>query len=244
MQWYYVREGQRLGPIDEMELRTLAAQQIVTPDTLVWNPDMSDWGRFGEAVLSEIRQATQPASGACAECGREFPWERLVTFGRVQVCGECKPLFFQRVQQGTVYPVAMPYGGFWIRACAKIADFAILGVLQTAIQMGLLKMVSSGNLQLTMLFSALTGLFSLVLTIGYDTWFIGRFGATPGKMACGLRVVFSDGSRISYLRALGRALGSLLSGAVLYIGYAVAAFDEQKRALHDFFCDTRVVRER
>jgi uncharacterized RDD family membrane protein YckC len=28
----------------------------------------------------------------------------------------------------------------------------------------------------------------------------------------------------------------------LFIGYLMAAFDDQKRALHDRICDTRVVR--
>ena len=72
--------------------------------------------------------------------------------------------------------------------------------------------------------------------------FIGRYGATLGKMALGLRVVTSEGAPVTYARALGRYFAKLLSAFLCGIGYLLAAFDEQKRALHDRICDTRVVR--
>jgi uncharacterized RDD family membrane protein YckC len=34
----------------------------------------------------------------------------------------------------------------------------------------------------------------------------------------------------------------MLSAIILMIGYIMAGFDEQKRALHDILCDTRVIR--
>ena len=80
------------------------------------------------------------------------------------------------------------------------------------------------------------------LGIAFETYFLGRFGATPGKMACGLKVVRPDGEKITYGRAFGRTLASLLSGMIIYIGYIIAAFDEERRTLHDRICDTRVVK--
>ncbi len=59
----------------------------------------------------------------------------------------------------------------------------------------------------------------------------------------GLKVIRSDGSPISYWRAFGRYLGTQLSSLTLMIGYIIAAFDDEKRALHDHICDTRVVRK-
>jgi uncharacterized RDD family membrane protein YckC len=82
----------------------------------------------------------------------------------------------------------------------------------------------------------------LAIQVGYWTFFVGKFSATPGKMACGLKVVSADGSRLSYGRAACRALSQILSGMVCYIGYLIAGFDNpQKRALHDHICNTRVV---
>ena len=68
-----------------------------------------------------------------------------------------------------------------------------------------------------------------------------KYGATLGKMAVGLRVVTLDGNFPSFARAFGRGCSEILSGFCCYIGYILAGFDEQKRALHDHICATRVV---
>ena len=87
-------------------------------------------------------------------------------------------------------------------------------------------------------------LFYLILVVGYNTIMQGKYGATLGKMACGLRVVQPDGAPISYGRAFGRAWAEMLSGFICDIGYIVAAFDDQKRSLHDHIANTRVIRTR
>jgi uncharacterized RDD family membrane protein YckC len=61
-------------------------------------------------------------------------------------------------------------------------------------------------------------------------------------MAMGLKVVRADGSPVSIGLAFGRYFAKMLSGFILLIGYIMAAFDAQKRALHDMICDTRVIR--
>jgi uncharacterized RDD family membrane protein YckC len=81
------------------------------------------------------------------------------------------------------------------------------------------------------------------ISIGYATWFVGKYAATPGKMACGLKIVMADGGRVTYWRACGRHFSEILSALILYIGYIMAGFDNEKRALHDRICNTRVVRK-
>jgi uncharacterized RDD family membrane protein YckC len=85
---------------------------------------------------------------------------------------------------------------------------------------------------------------SHLITVCYNTFMQGKYGATLGKMACGLKVVKSDGTFLSYGRAFGRAMAEILSYAICRIGYIIAAFDGQKRALHDHIADTRVIRVR
>jgi uncharacterized RDD family membrane protein YckC len=60
-------------------------------------------------------------------------------------------------------------------------------------------------------------------------------------MACKLEVVTADGGKVSYGRALGRYFSTWLSSLICAIGYIMAAFDGQKRALHDHICNTRVI---
>jgi uncharacterized RDD family membrane protein YckC len=61
-------------------------------------------------------------------------------------------------------------------------------------------------------------------------------------MALDLKVVRSDGGPVSLGRAVGRYFAKILSGVILLIGYIMAGFDAQKRALHDMLCDTRVIK--
>ena len=88
----------------------------------------------------------------------------------------------------------------------------------------------------------LLSVFSVVIGCTYETFFLVKFGATPGKMALGVKVVRPDGSGLTVGRAIGRYFAKMLSGMILYIGYIMAGFDSQKKALHDMICDTRVVR--
>ena len=72
-------------------------------------------------------------------------------------------------------------------------------------------------------------------------FFIRRYDATPGKLACGLRIYRADGSKLTTGRIVWRYFAEMVSGMVMYIGYIIAGFDDQKRSLHDHICDTRVV---
>ena len=62
-------------------------------------------------------------------------------------------------------------------------------------------------------------------------------------MACQIKVVSDEGEPITYMRALGRHFAEMLSALILMIGYIMAAFDDEKRALHDRICSTRVIRK-
>lgn len=49
------------------------------------------------------------------------------------------------------------------------------------------------------------------------------------------------GYPVTFGRATGRYFGKILSGAILMIGYIMAAFTERKQALHDMMAGTLVV---
>ena len=60
-------------------------------------------------------------------------------------------------------------------------------------------------------------LFMLILQNRKDI--LGKYRATPGKMACGLEVLSPVGGQISVMRAVGRHFAEILSGMVLMVGY-------------------------
>ena len=70
------------------------------------------------------------------------------------------------------------------------------------------------------------------------------FGATLGKMAIGLRVVTSDGQRLSFANATGRYFAKILSAIILLIGFIMIAFTDRKRGLHDMIAGTLVIKVR
>jgi uncharacterized RDD family membrane protein YckC len=82
----------------------------------------------------------------------------------------------------------------------------------------------------------------LAFPFAYATYFIGRYGATPGKKLCRLKVVTGDTDRVGYLRAFFRYISEHISALLLMTGYLMAIFDGKKRTLHDHICDTRVIK--
>ncbi|MCD4654958.1 RDD family protein [bacterium] len=93
-----------------------------------------------------------------------------------------------------------------------------------------------------LMFMLISTLGSIIIPLLYNTLFVGKFAATPGKMVLGLKFVLSDGSRISYGRAALRYLAETISGIIFLMGYIMAAWDEERRTLHDRLCNTRVIK--
>jgi uncharacterized RDD family membrane protein YckC len=75
-----------------------------------------------------------------------------------------------------------------------------------------------------MLFAYVGGVLAYTaLSIFYDTWMVGKFGGTVGKLALGFRVVNADGTPVRYLRAFGRWAAETLS-KLLWFGPASASY--------------------
>jgi uncharacterized RDD family membrane protein YckC len=177
---------------------------------------------------------------SCCECGTQVEQEEMFHYENSWVCANCKPVFLQKIKEGVSTAGKLEYAGFWIRAGAKILDGIILTVINAILQFIIFSL--AGKNQGALLAAVvLTNLLNMAINIGYVTFFLGKFGATPGKMACKLKVVTPEGGDITYMRAFGRFWGEMLSGIILGIGFLMVAFDEEKRALHDRICNTRVI---
>lgn len=251
MNWYYAREGQQVGPVDENEFNRLVQSGAIQQDTLVWKEGMANWEPYRQAVSSpsappKAASAAEPvAAGAgvvCSECGQVYAPDDVIQIAGSQVCANCKPVTMQKLREGVQLAGVMDYAGFWIRFGAKFIDGLILGVPMMVLlfAVGAFDPTAGQEPNFT---AALVQFAFYPVALVYNTFFLGRYGATPGKMACNLRVVTGDGAHISYARALGRYFAEILSSIICYIGYIMAAFDVQKRALHDHICNTRVIRK-
>jgi uncharacterized RDD family membrane protein YckC len=235
-----------MGPVTPVAFEGLVKDSIVKPETLVWAKGMADWVPFSAIVAD---------TAVCAAAGGRH-WQRdMVPYEGRFISAEHKEQFFQRLREGVQQPGQMVYGGFWLRFLAKIIDGIINWVVGMLINVGLAFAFFG-----TFLFQpkpsdpAVMGRFfayqgaaffaGLVWGLLYSWFFLSRYSATPGKMALGLKVVRSDGSPLSTGRIIGRYFAEWLSGMTLGIGYIMAGFDDERRALHDRICDTRVIKSR
>jgi uncharacterized RDD family membrane protein YckC len=242
MDWYYAENSERKGPVSEDALAHLAASGVVVDTTLVWRAGLADWQPY-----STVR-AGAPASGApaavfCSECGRQYAPGELVAIGSRQVCAACKGMVLQRIREGSASASGRPYAGFWIRFGAQMIDSVLLGIVNTIISLILIGSAMAAQ-DPAIAIGALIASYAIGIAIGvsYEGWFLVNKGATVGKMALGLKVVRASGAQITWGLAIGRYFSKLVSGMMLCIGYLMAAWDEEKRSLHDRICDTRVIK--
>lgn len=191
-----------------------------------------------------------PPAPVCSQCGQPLQTSESIQFGGGWICSSCKPLLEQKLREGesTEPGLALHYAGFWIRGGAALIDGLIHFSFGT--MMGLLCGQSlaeatgfGGGDEFTLLEAALLAV-SIAADIVYSTVLVGRYGGTVGKLMLGLRVVRADGSRMTFPGALGRCLAIYVSMLPCLGGFIIAAFDSEKRALHDHICGTRVVHVR
>ncbi|HUP30310.1 MAG TPA: RDD family protein [Usitatibacter sp.] len=120
------------------------------------------------------------------------------------------------------------FAGFWRRAAAAMVD---LFLLQFPAVLVLVVPPAAGR-----------ALLLAIVVIYFAAMHSSPWQATLGKRAFGIKVTGLDGERITFLRALGRALAAWLSVIPLFIGLLMAAFTARKQALHDMIAATLVVK--
>ncbi len=157
-------------------------------------------------------------------------------------------------------PLAWRYGGFWIRFGARFIDgliftipailFAVLFVpsmIRLPNQPGSL----AGRPNPAFAMFGILGYFVIIFLVGgcYEIVMLKYRSATLGKMACGLKVIRPDGRTLSWGVCFGRFfMWNVVTSGIPYINSVLMlvssimlGVDDEKRALHDRVCDTRVI---
>lgn len=146
------------------------------------------------------------------------------------------------LQQHLVGP--QEYVGLWIRFAAMLVDVIILVAAVVVLMIPLYSAMSSNNTIAQTLSVAL--FLVLRITVPWLYFALMESSAnqgTLGKMALGVKVVDQFNQRVTFGRATGRFFGKILSGAVCYIGFIMAAFTQNHQALHDIIAGTYVVKK-
>jgi len=248
MNWFYAVDGKQVGPVSEADFDTLIKAGTVGTETMVWRDGMTDWQPYGQVSGGAAAPVAVGNDVACAECGKIVPQDDAIRFGDAWVCAACKPIFVQKLKEGGTVAGVFEYAGFGIRFAAQFLDGVLLGIVNAIMGvavgvMGLGASRAGARGGAVLAAQLVVWAVQIALAMGYETFFVGKYGATPGKMACKLRVITPEGEPISFARACGRYWAKQLSTVTLCIGYLMVAFDkEEHRGLHDRICNTRVVK--
>ncbi len=205
------------------------------------------------------QQAPPQSALACSQCGRMFAHSDLVQIAGNWVCGDCKPAFLSRVMvagPAAAGPFGWHYGGFWIRFGARFIDgFVLTAPALILAAVFIPNLLRAGNQQTSPALMAFlltwVGVGFLAM-ICYEVLMLKYRGATLGKMACGLKVVRSDGRSLGWGTSFGRFfMWNIVTSGIPYLNMILmlvsgimAGADDEKRALHDRVCDTRVIYKR
>ncbi|CDO02861.1 RDD family protein [Oceanobacillus picturae] len=131
--------------------------------------------------------------------------------------------------------------GFWIRFLADFIDGMLILLLATVIAFLIgddtfwSSWSSTDETTSQSIANFLYGIIFIIIFTG------SKFMGSPGKLTCKIKVVNVDGTQISMLKSIGRYLCYFISALPLGIGFMMAGWNEEKKALHDMICKTRVV---
>ncbi len=150
------------------------------------------------------------------------------------------------------------YAGFISRFVAFIIDMLIINVSVLAITWFVSVTIELINLQafynifsillpgasstFEQLLSQLTAGFFISLVIAtYFIFFWVLAGYTPGKALMGVRIITTDGRKISFSRALLRYLAYFLSAVLFFLGFLWIFVDRRRQGWHDKIANTYVI---
>lgn len=310
--WFYTDAlRNQVGPVDEQEILRLNHDGTVTANTLIWREGMSEWAPLGSQAsqfFGRDEDGLPVEYGICAFSRKLYPLKEMLPYGEALIGVDEKGAFVQHMMETGLSEIKdatetnLNYVGFWWRTLSSTVDYLakmipswICMIPYYVVVMGSSFTVESEDFDSSSIVAMGVaygfGLLGILgFSIFYETWMVGKYGGTLGKLAIGARVVDPKGVKLSYKKAFVRwlakkplnlliiyipsmvAMGLMIalgSGAIaegdnpalafasvmgamgvaavvsiVFSGvYWMAAFDHEKRALHDRVAGTRVVKK-
>ncbi len=214
----------------------------------------ADGREYAASTLDELRQWMvdgRVAPGTWVWQGQEERWKPASSWPELQWdLPAAPPVLPPEEERPELVDAEFP-----LRAAAVVIDFFLIWALYNLMAMPWAEQIgelyeamsresaaAKPDLMVILRYNAMIWGALLALRMLYFVGFHGALGATPGKMLFGMRVVRADGEPLSVPRALGRHLAEFVSMAGLGVGYLIAPFHPERRALHDLVAGTRVIR--
>lgn len=232
---YWVeRDGERLGPFDEARVIGDYERGILRPDDRLWTEGLDEALPLAE-VFANLETA-YPTDDTLSLEPLESPVETAREPSEYRHAPE-HALDYGWGGEGTV---AM-YAGFWVRFAAVTLDTIIIALLFLALVVILVFLCGLFGLQLRYTDARLDAFSFFVSWFYYAGLEGGNHSATLGKRAFNIRVVHAETLEgFGFLLASARYFVSLVSYALLGIGYLMQPFTPRRQALHDLATGTVV----
>ena len=217
-QHYYLHDGGGvIGPISGEKLKDMIEGGVVKRDANV--------NIVGEPNWIPIEQHPPfsgffPAGRPAAAVGRPRP---------AAAAGEAK------------------FASFWIRAAAYAIDYVLtLGLVTIAAVIFAIVSVTLFGQPLTEEWldahNLAVNVAGTAIALAYYAYFsAGPWQATPGKRICGIYLIRTNGQRVDAAFAVLRDVAYIVSALPLFIGFLMVFWSDERKALHDILCGTRVV---
>jgi uncharacterized RDD family membrane protein YckC len=151
-------------------------------------------------------------------------------------------------EQGSQDTLLGQYAGFVTRLIAWIIDHLIVSAIVTLLGIAVSWLLTTLRLDEWLQTAQWAALIALILLIAiplmlrwfYNTGFWVLVGQTPGKRIMGVRLVRTDGGRVTWGNAIRRELGYILS-FILFLGYFWILVDDRRQGWHDKVAGTLVI---
>ena len=219
-----------------------------------------------EGVQVLVQQVVQSQSTGLLEEIIEEIRERLVSLDvllarRTRQWADTPPFRADYLRQrptlvgrpGVAHTLAGHYAGAASRLVAMVIDLSLLMValsLATTFINALLSLfnvdallgrfIAGEGLPAAMI-AAITGVTGTLFIVAYGIVGWSLNGQTVGGLLLGVRVVSTEGRRLSFGRAVLRMVGSYLSGLAIFIGFGWALFDRRRQGWQDKLAGSVVV---
>ncbi len=173
------------------------------------------------------------------------PMMQFAPFSGFFKAGEAGPDF--RPPRPAAALGAQSFASFWIRLAAYVIDYLLtLGLLSlAAVIFAIAAVTMYGQAPTEEWLDAHRTALNIggtAIALSYYAYFLGgSWQATPGKRICGIYVIRTNGKRIDPAFAVFRDFAYIASSLPLFIGFLMVFWTDERKALHDMICGTRVV---
>jgi len=175
----------------------------------------------------------------CSQCG-------YINARSATVCIRCE-LDFESPNRTTQRntPERLLYAGFWTRFLANFLDLLVLLSCMILLILAIAGLIAFTGGDSILHNNMITALFYSCFILMSAAYFIlmeaGAKNATLGKHWMNIKVMDSNGNRLTAARTLWRLIARLFSYLPLGSGFLLLPFTARKQALHDLLASTVVV---